>query len=293
MTAPVQPPVGPGGGPGPAVAARVHRGREQQRALEGVLEHRQRDRRHRPDAAGRVPAQLPGPAHPLHALGELGRDRHRDDDGRPDLVQRGGQRPEQALGVGQGVGGADAGDDHREPQPEHGRADQALEVDRAAELDAGRPRRQGHLGQGEQDDLAELEPDDHVQDDAHHDDGEPQPEVEAERAGPRRGAPPVRHDQRDDREGEEEQEWVVRRADRDGHPERPPPPRGRVDRAGEGGAHRTIIASGASLPGRVAGAGSHQQHECDPGEQGAHAAVLGVRGRRGRSEVGRRCARAG
>ena len=43
----------------------------------------------------------------------------------------------------------------------------ALEVDGATELDAGRPRRQGHLGQVEQHDLAELEPDEHVQHDAH------------------------------------------------------------------------------------------------------------------------------
>ena len=174
---------------GAAVAPRVHRGGEQQRALEGVLEHRQRHRRHRPDAAAGVAAQLPGPAHPLHALGQLRRHRHRDDDGRADLVQRGRAATRSSrLGLARALAAPMQAMITASRRPEHGRADQPLEVDRATELDAGRPRRQRHLGQVEQHDLAELEPDEHVQHDPHDDDDQPEPQVEPEGPRPRRGA---------------------------------------------------------------------------------------------------------
>ena len=136
-------------------------------------------------------------------------------------------------------------------------------------------------GRWSSDDLAELEADEDVQHDAHDDDGQPEPQVEPEGPRPRRGPAAVGHDERDDGQGEQEQERVVRRADGHGHPDGPPPPRGRVDRAGEGGAHRTIIASGASLPRGPAGATGDQRHE------GAHRRA-GCPGRRRRRRVGGR-----
>ena len=55
----------------PAVAARVHAGRQRQRALERVLEHRHQEAAQPADPAGGAAAQRLGGADPAHAVGEL------------------------------------------------------------------------------------------------------------------------------------------------------------------------------------------------------------------------------
>ena len=142
-----------------AVAARVHRRGERQRPVEGVLQDGQRDPADRPDPCAALATEHPGAPDPLDALGELGRDGDRDDDRGADLVQGAGQGAQQPLGVGQGVGCADAGDQARQPQAFGGGGEQALEVERAEQGDAG----QLDAGQRVEPDGAELVAHDDVQ----------------------------------------------------------------------------------------------------------------------------------
>ena len=203
-----------------AVAARVHRRGERERPVEGVLQDGQRDPADRPEAGAALAPQHPGAADPLDALGELRRHRDRDDDGGADLVQGAGQGAQQPLGVGQGVGRADAGDQAGEPQPLDGRGEHALEVERAEQGDAG----QLDAGQRVEPDGAELVADQDVQHDPQDDDERPEHEVEPERPRPRRAAALGRDDQARDAHGEQEQQGVARA--RAGHrqPDRPHPP---------------------------------------------------------------------
>ena len=126
---------------GAAVAAGVHAGRQGQRALEGVLEHRHQEASQPPDPAGGATAQRLGGADPAHAVGQLREHRDRDDQRGPDLVERRRHRLEQPLGVGQRVGRADADDDGGQPQPVVQPGQQRLPRDRPEQADPGHPAR--------------------------------------------------------------------------------------------------------------------------------------------------------
>ena len=137
-----------GGGAGTAVAAGVHAGGQGQRALEGVLQHRDEEAPEPADPARGASAQrLRGPD-PTGAVGQLREDRDGHDQCRADLVERGRHRLEQPLGVGQRVGGADADDDRGEAETVVEAGEQALAGERTEQADPGDPVGQRHGSAG-------------------------------------------------------------------------------------------------------------------------------------------------
>ena len=219
---------------GAAVASTVHRARQAQRALEGVLEHGEGDRRQGPYAAAPVPSKRPGPLDPLDALSELGGHRDCDDDRRPYLTQRSRHGLEQPLGIGEGVGCPDAGDHRRETKGLAESRHETIETDRSTQLDARCPRRQGDPGQRKDHEVADLHAHQDVQDHPDDHDEHPEAEVKPEGARPRPLASTAGDDNRRDPKSEQEQERVGRLGHGDGQPERPPPPRGGVERSRDG-----------------------------------------------------------
>ena len=236
-----------------AVAAGVHGRREQQRPVERVGHHREGDLAEHVEAAAGLPAQAAGGSHPLAALDELRRDAQRHGDGHPDLVERRRHRLQEALGVGEHVGGADAQQEHREAQPVVDRRQQALERHRPADADPGRRGREGDLGQREEDVGAVLAVEQHAEHDPDRDDDEAHVHVDLEPAGPRGVRAAGGHHVGDHRGDEQEQQRVGGAAGRRREPEGPQPPGARVQRAGQ--AHLL-----APLVVRTGDAGARRPH---------------------------------
>ncbi len=219
------------GGPGAAVAAGGHGRGQGQGPAEGVLQDGDED------AAQRVPAPLPGtaqparPAHALHALDQLGRHGERDDDGRAHLVERAGHGLEHALGVGQGVGGADADHHGGQLEPVVEPAEHLLGGHRAEQPDPGRGLGQRDLREGDQDGVAPAAAEHDAEQDPHHDDHGAEDEVHPERERPGRVRPAPHHDAADGGQQQPEQHRVGGAGRRDRHAERPQPPGARVQGA--------------------------------------------------------------
>ncbi len=201
-----------------------------QRTLQGVLQHRDDDAAQRADTLGPARPQPPCPRDPLDALHQLRGDAERHRHGDAELVEGGGQDPQGALGVGEGVGGTDAADQTGQPQPVEGRREGGLQGDRAADLNARVPGGGGDVREREQqvvvrgdagrEDAAEDHPDRH--------DGEGQPQVVPEAARPRGvGATGGDHEAQH-REDEQEQQRIGGAAGRSRQGERPGPPGERV-----------------------------------------------------------------
>ena len=87
-------------------------------------------------------AQRLGGPHPPEAVGQVRQHGDRDDERAADLVERRRHRAEQPLGVGQGVGGADADHDGGEPEPVVQAEEQRLLGDRPEQPEPERPVRQ-------------------------------------------------------------------------------------------------------------------------------------------------------
>ena len=219
-----------------AVAPGVHGGGQPERAVEGVLEHRDGDAPQGVEAAGRPTPELAGPADPLDALHQLGRHAQRHHHRHPELVEGAGQHPEGTLGIGQRVGRPQAADQAAEPHPGVQRPEGPLHGDRPAEPEPGGPGRQRQPGEGEQgvhalggDVAAEDGQEDHA--DGHH--GEGEPEVVPEGPGPGGVGPTVDHHHGEDAEQQQQQDGVGHRGGGHGQTDRPQPPGHRVQGAGD------------------------------------------------------------
>ena len=197
---------------GAAVAPRVHPGGQRQRALEGVLEHRDQQPPQAAHPTGlATPQQLCRP-HPPDAVGELRKDGHRDHQGAPDLVERRRHGAEQPLGVRQGVGRADADHDGRQPQPVVEPGQERVLGDRTEQTQSQGPVRQRDRRQVQQHlatvTAADQDPEQHPD----HHDRDPEPQVDAEGVGPRLGAAARRHGQAGHPDQEQEEIGVGREA---------------------------------------------------------------------------------
>ena len=148
--------------------------------------------------------QPPRAPYSLHALDELWGNRDRDGDRHAHLVQRARQRAQRPLRVGERVGRADAAEQGGEPQPVVQREQHAFERHRAAERDARHEAGQRHLREAHEglffaaaERAAEHDPE---QRRGSPIDDQPEHEVRAKRARPRRiGAPRRDDDARDSR----------------------------------------------------------------------------------------------
>ena len=115
-------------------------------------------------------------------------------DGHPGLVEHGREAPEEPVRAGQRVGGTEADEHHGESESLHDVVDDRLRGHPAADADTGCPRRERHLGQGEQCVTGLTKPEKDHQDHPEDDDHQPQPEEHHDRARPRcRRIPPGRH----------------------------------------------------------------------------------------------------
>ena len=266
---------------GAAVAAGVHAGRQGQGALERVLEDRHQEAAEPSDAGGGAAAQRLGGPDPAGAVGELREDRHRDDEGRADLVERRRHGGEQALGVGQRVGGADAEDDRGEPEPVVQPGQQRLAGHRTEQPDPGRPVRQRDLGQVEE----------HVADllAAEDDAGRPpacttvntrQQHVEPERPAEGVTGPTRHHHHRRRPHDEEQQQRVGGERCRRGQPDRPGPPGDRVQvtRQGRRSGHGASDPPSTTRHDRAARDRDREQPEHAPGDGGRHPGGLSACG---------------
>ena len=145
------------------------------------------------------------------------------------------------FGIGQRVRGAEA-DQHRgQPHPVVQPAEHLLGGDRPEEPDPGRPLRQLHRGQREQDHLAVPAAEDDPEEDPGDDDEEPGPQVVLERERPRRVAAPTGHDDSGDDDDQRQQQRVRGPAGRRGQPQRPEPPRPRMQGARKPGHPASLL----------------------------------------------------
>ena len=227
-----------------AIPTCLHRGREGDGTVQRVVQH---GKGHLLDARGAacVATQDARLAHPLDALDELGRHGQRNDGGRPDVTDGRRRGREQALGVGEGVGCAEAEQHRGQAQALEEGTDEAAKTDRAEKSDAASPLGKLHVRQRKDDRVARFHAHEDMQNDAAHDDEGSERRVEAQATGPRRiGAP---SDDREHHDGEHEgqQDGIRRRGDGNGHRRRPHPPRTGVDDA-------TAMAGGRGHPRRRA-----------------------------------------
>ena len=197
-------------------------------ALERVLEDRHQEALEPPDAGGRTAAQRLGGPDPTGAVRELREDRHRDDEGGADLVERRRHGGEHALGVGQRVGGAHADDDRGEPEPVVQAGQQRLARHRTEQPDPGCPVGQRDLGQVEEHVADLLAPEDEPEDHPHHHGEHRQEHVEPERPAEGVTGPTRHHHHRRRPHDEEQQQRVGGERCRRGQPDRPGPPGERV-----------------------------------------------------------------
>ncbi len=227
----------------PAVAARVHRSRKLKRAVECVVQHRHCDAAYgAPAFVGRA-AEFAGASHALHALDELRRDHDGHRDGDADLVERRGERSQGAFRVGEGVGGTDATENGREPHAVVQRTEDAAGADWSAERHARHERRQRDLRQREQDAVAARRTAEHdTEHDAHADDDQPEDEIGAKCARPRRVRSAGGRGNAGDDQNQSQQQRIRREACRGRETQCPDPPRDRVNRPRQ--AHAIQLAAG-------------------------------------------------
>ena len=213
-----------GGAGRAAVAAGVHARGQREGALQRVLEHRDEQPPEPAHLAALAAAQRLGGPDPPEAVGQVRQHGDRHDECAADLVERRGHRAEQPLGVGQGVGGADADHDGGEAEPVVQPEEQRLLGDRPEQAEPERPVRQRDRRQGEQHAATVAASDEDPEDHTDHHDRQTQPEVEPERVGPRQRAAPCGHRQAGHPDQHQEEPGVggERRGDR--QTDRPEPP---------------------------------------------------------------------
>ena len=238
----------PASGRDAAIAPRVHGGREEQGSIERVGHHRQGDLAHDMEAAAGLTAEATGSPHTLTTLDQLRGHAQRHRHGHADLVERGRHRLEQALRVGEGVGGTDAEQQCGEPKPVVDRREHALGRHRAPEADARHGFGERHLRQFKEDVAPVLrvqqDPEHHT--DRDHEQAEVHVGAEPARPGGIRAA--SRHDERDHRDDHQQQDRVGGAGGRRRHADGPQPPRARVEGAGQ--ASRRHQAGSSSTPRR-------------------------------------------
>lgn len=165
-------------------------------------------------------------AQPDHVGHHVRRERHRDHDGHPRLVQRTRQRLQQPCRVGQRVRRADADQQSRQLHPLVQREDQLLGGDPATDPHALRPVGQRQFGEDEQRVGAgdrRTEKDGEQQPQRH--DEQPELDERAVRTGPRRIRAPRRHHVSRHPDQQPEQQRVRRPGRGGGQTQRPQPPR--------------------------------------------------------------------
>ena len=188
----------------------------------------------------------------LHALDELRCDRDRDGDRHAELVERGREGPQRALGIRERVGRPDAAQQCCEAEPVVGRREHALRRHGAADLHARHEAGKWEVRNGQEHVFAgagvATEQDAEPDPDGDHDDAEQ--EIQLVGARPRRFRPARGDDGAGHREHQREEQRIGRAAGRGPQPDRPDPPRDRMhgareaqrrDRGDAGRSHRARV----------------------------------------------------
>ncbi len=262
------------------VPAAVHRRREVERSFERAFEHGNGHTAQSTQSAVRSAAE---PARVADARGGddgLRRERQRDRHDDAELVEHRRDCAQQTIRAREAVRGADARDERRELEALVERGDERLGRHRTAQRHARGPRRQVDVRQREEHVARQAVAEQHLQDDAHDDDRDPEADEAAERPRPRSLRAAGGDDEPRHRDEERQQERV-RRAQRGGREcERPDPPRERVERA-------RSHEAGRRAPGRDRAPRAEPDHQHHADDHADRRAAGRVRAGWGREPAGR------